>query len=236
MQDTLKTIEEIDQTQELQDFAWDVFENAGVVRHSYHLAPPLSEPNSNATEVFAVGFCERWQELYSQAEFRQSDPIPDRTMRYGAMLTWKAAMKLQPNTFQQEAYFFAMRAHGLIHGFGVPLYGPYNRHSCASFDFDRPLSEVQQDSLASIRVVAQAAHQRICVLLEDQDSRPRLTRRERDVLGWIAQGKSVSTIAIILGISPETVKTYVKRIYGKLDKSDRVGATVEAIKLDLIRL
>ncbi len=236
MQSIIKTIEALDRTREVQNFAWDVFRNAGVVRHSYHLSPALGDPTSNRSEVFAWGFSRRWLGLYQSAEFRRSDPIPERTLRYGALLTWNSAMAIGPNTSQNRLYFSAMREHGLIHGFGVPLYGPYNRHSCASFDFGKPLTEVSLESLAIVRVVAQAAHQRISVLLENAGNRPRLSQREKDVLEWMAHGKSTASIAIILGLSPETVKTYVKRIYGKLDKSDRVGATIEAIKLDLIRL
>ena len=36
----------------------------------------------------------------------------------------------------------------------------------------------------------------------------------------------------ILDLSPDTVKTYSKRIYVKLDVTDRVGAVVKALRLD----
>jgi DNA-binding NarL/FixJ family response regulator len=40
---------------------------------------------------------------------------------------------------------------------------------------------------------------------------------EREVLIWMAKGKSNTDVAAILSISPETIATYKRRIYGKLD-------------------
>ena len=61
-----------------------------------------------------------------------------------------------------------------------------------------------------------------------------LSEREREVLLWMSRGKSGSDIAAILAISPETVRTYIRRIYDKLDVADRVAATVKGLKLGLI--
>ncbi|HBQ92986.1 MAG TPA: hypothetical protein DD795_09625, partial [Erythrobacter sp.] len=43
-------------------------------------------------------------------------------------------------------------------------------------------------------------------------------------------------IGTILDISPETVRTYTRRIFDKLDTNDRVTATVRALKLGLVEL
>jgi LuxR family transcriptional regulator/LuxR family quorum-sensing system transcriptional regulator CciR len=61
-----------------------------------------------------------------------------------------------------------------------------------------------------------------------------LSERELEVLRWMAQGKSASDIATILAISPDTVKTYVKRLYEKLQVGDRVAAAVKGLRLGLI--
>ena len=52
-----------------------------------------------------------------------------------------------------------------------------------------------------------------------------LTARERDVLAMISQGFSNKSIARTLEISPETVKSHVKRIFLKL----AVGTRAEAV-------
>jgi len=47
-------------------------------------------------------------------------------------------------------------------------------------------------------------------------------------------GKSNTVIADIVGISPHAVNSYMRRIYLKLDVSDRVSAAFRALALGLI--
>jgi ATP/maltotriose-dependent transcriptional regulator MalT len=62
----------------------------------------------------------------------------------------------------------------------------------------------------------------------------RLTARERDVLAMISQGCSNKHIARTLEISPETVKSHVKRIFLKLAVSTRTEAVLRAVSLELL--
>lgn len=51
-----------------------------------------------------------------------------------------------------------------------------------------------------------------------------LSAREREVLHWVGQGKSNDEIGVILGISHNTVKNHLKRIFNKLSVSSRSQA------------
>jgi ATP/maltotriose-dependent transcriptional regulator MalT len=61
-----------------------------------------------------------------------------------------------------------------------------------------------------------------------------LTARERDVLAMISQGFPNKRIARTLEISPETVKSHVKRIFSKLAASTRTEAVSRAGSLGLM--
>ena len=63
-----------------------------------------------------------------------------------------------------------------------------------------------------------------------------LTPRERDVLAMISQGFSNKRTARALEISPETVKTHVKRIFLKLAVNTRTEAVYRAASLGLLGL
>jgi DNA-binding NarL/FixJ family response regulator len=62
-----------------------------------------------------------------------------------------------------------------------------------------------------------------------------LSDRESEVLALIAQGLTNAAIARELYLSVETVKTYVKRLYAKLDVHNRAQAAVAASDLQLTR-
>jgi DNA-binding CsgD family transcriptional regulator len=61
-----------------------------------------------------------------------------------------------------------------------------------------------------------------------------LSERERDVINLMAQGNSDKEIARSLAISPETVKTYVRRIFVKLNAYKRTQAVALAQSLGIV--
>jgi DNA-binding NarL/FixJ family response regulator len=58
-----------------------------------------------------------------------------------------------------------------------------------------------------------------------------LTPRATETLLWLAQGKTNSDIATILGITESTVKKHVQEIFEKLGIETRGAATVRALEL-----
>jgi DNA-binding NarL/FixJ family response regulator len=59
----------------------------------------------------------------------------------------------------------------------------------------------------------------------------RLTTREREVLQWLACGKTDRDIGCILGISPRTVQKHLQRMYEKLGVETRTAAVTRALRV-----
>ena len=51
-----------------------------------------------------------------------------------------------------------------------------------------------------------------------------LTRRQREIMDWIAEGKTSGEAAIILGISPRTVEKHLEAIFQRLGVENRIAA------------
>lgn len=66
--------------------------------------------------------------------------------------------------------------------------------------------------------------------------RSRLTPREHEVLGLLADGLSNRAIAEVLGISPHTVKFHVDALLDKLAARSRTQAVVQAVRSGLLEL
>jgi DNA-binding NarL/FixJ family response regulator len=62
-----------------------------------------------------------------------------------------------------------------------------------------------------------------------------LSKRERQILQMVANGKTTKEVARDLGISPHTVKTHLERIFEKLGANDRAQAVAMAIRMGLVR-
>jgi DNA-binding NarL/FixJ family response regulator len=72
--------------------------------------------------------------------------------------------------------------------------------------------------------------------LAERSAYPSLTRREIEVLDLISEGLRNKDIAVMLGISNETVQVHVKNIFAKLDVEDRTAAVHVALRRGIIHL
>jgi LuxR family maltose regulon positive regulatory protein len=68
-----------------------------------------------------------------------------------------------------------------------------------------------------------------------RSSKEALTAREQSIIKFIADGQSNKQIARTLGVTPETIKTHVKRIFIKLSAESRAQAVVRAQSLGFLR-
>jgi transcriptional regulator EpsA len=59
-----------------------------------------------------------------------------------------------------------------------------------------------------------------------------LSERERQIMTWVAMGKTNPEIGCILSISEFTVKNHMKSIFGKLDVTNRAQAVAKLTRVD----
>ncbi|RMD78397.1 MAG: DNA-binding response regulator [Gammaproteobacteria bacterium] len=69
---------------------------------------------------------------------------------------------------------------------------------------------------------------------QGQEEEIHLTERERQILQLIAKGYSRPEVAELLGLSLNTVSTYTKTVYQKLNVTRRAEAVMEAMRLGLV--
>jgi DNA-binding CsgD family transcriptional regulator len=145
-------------------------------------------------------------------------------------------------TFRASAlYNEYYRAIRIEHVTAVPIYVDHrflvsfvlNRGATAFTDRERDLLEIARPHLANLYRLGVAADRVREVPADvpfDVAAMP-LTPREREVLDWVAAGKTNRDIAAILGASPRTVEKHLERIYEKLGVETRTAAAMRALKL-----
>jgi LuxR family maltose regulon positive regulatory protein len=98
------------------------------------------------------------------------------------------------------------------------------------FDADRGTLKFANELLAQLRDSSRSARKPAA-----SRSREELTERERAIVESVARGRSNKEIARELGVTPETVKTHLKRIFQKLSAESRAQAVVRAQSLGMLK-
>jgi DNA-binding CsgD family transcriptional regulator len=69
------------------------------------------------------------------------------------------------------------------------------------------------------------------LLLTETRPKVELTKREQEVLSWVARGKTNAEIARLLWLSPGTVRKHLENVYAKLGVSTRTAAVARFLGL-----
>lgn len=209
----------------------------GANRTSYHFTPKLRSQTDNSVQLATAGFSKEWLKLYEEAGFRKYDPIPDIIMQHGEPMLWQEALSSRRLNKDEKKFVEKLDSHGLNEGIGIPLFGPKGRNAYSAFTFDPVQLTFDDRTIATVAALANAAHIRICNILDKQYERKvHLSERETQVIRLIANGRSNKAIAAELDIGGSTADTYVRRLFAKLDASDRTGASIRALELGVLKL
>lgn len=234
MQEFAADFEKIDDCEKILAYVYAFAAERGATALSYHYFPRFESPNSERTFVHGVGFSEGVLETFVEEGLMKIDPVPALVFANPPVLSWNRAAAMTADDPVAVRYFERMREFGELNGVSFSLYGPQSRDGYAAIVFERPPKEMPEGLITLLHGVLQAAHVKISQITVQSEEAVDLSERELEVLHWMSMGKSAANIAAILSISPDTVKTYVKRLYEKLDVGDKVAATVKGLRLGLI--
>ena len=190
--------------------------------------------NPSRLDVRNFGFPHGWMERYEAEEFDLVDPIPGYAMRTGRSFLWSDVEQEVEIAPAQARYLAEMRA-ALVDGVALPTFGRYRRMAYFGVGCANHLS-LSDFEMMMLHAGAQQAHIRLDQLAEQRIPQQALSSRETEILHWIAQGKSNADLAAIIGISPATAATYIRRLFTKLGVNDRVAAIVTALQRNLINI
>ena len=191
--------------------------------------------NMPATVPFQYGFSKEEVDLYLSLDFQRLDIVPRAALAAGVPIHWGDIWRDTELTGEERDFHEALREIDISDGFSLPCYGPGGRNGVVGIGKMGPGTDTSINHLSLLHYAAQAAHLRICGMFADEGTRDRqLSAREKEILHWVARGKSNNVIAEILSISPGTVDTYIRRIYEKLEVSDRTSAAVKGVGLGVI--
>jgi len=202
-----------------------------VVYHSSKLgASPSADPYIRLT------YPASWIKRYLQMGYIYVDPVVREGFQRVIPFRWN---ELTIQNATEFSFLTDALAHGVGPcGFSIPVLSKRGHRALFSISSSRSEQE-WNDFLATKRSmliqIANRLHCRVVVEIFGEE-RPHLTTRELECLRWTALGKATSEIAIILNISPLTVRDYLKSIRYKMDSVTSAQAVSKAVKLGLLIL
>jgi DNA-binding NarL/FixJ family response regulator len=133
-----------------------------------------------------------------------------------------------------------MSPPGVLNVMRVVLVGPPSRRQRLRAELPDGIDVVAEAAtISAARASGSSADAYVvaaAVVADDDPLVEPLTPRELQVLGLVADGLPNKAIAVVLGISDETVKFHLGSIFGKLGASNRTDAVRMALRRGLVPL
>jgi DNA-binding CsgD family transcriptional regulator len=214
-----------------EEFIDQMCRRLGVEYGSYATMNPMT----GAVQGYA-SYGQAWKRHYIEHKLHHVDPTIHR-----------AALSIRPvdwSSFARDAKFHAVFRSAddfgiSTQGITVPIRGPYGDRgllsvtaSISAADWKRLSPEI----VGELQTAAVHLHDAVmrAGLLVPPLARPSLSSREREVLQWVAAGKSQQDIGDILGISSRTVEVHLRSAREKLGALTTAQAVGRAIGLRLV--
>jgi LuxR family transcriptional regulator, quorum-sensing system regulator BjaR1 len=171
------------------------------------------------------------------------DPVIAASRTITAPLVWDFSI-YDPTNPKHVQMMDLRRSCNVSGGICIPVFEPYSGRSVLYLSGNS--FGTCEMTLTTLTIIAQSIASRINHLrstgvntvkrLSVFTTETHLSHREREVLGWIAFGKSSKDIAVIMSLSEHTINDYVNKAAEKLNASNRTEAVFRALMTNQIDL
>jgi DNA-binding CsgD family transcriptional regulator len=172
-----------------------------------------------------------WESLYAERRFQDVNYLPREVRRRADPFRWSDIDLINPN---ERALAEALIDNGFGDGLAIPSHGPGGYVGVVSLAFER-LDDVAPSERMAVTFAALVLHNRMRRLSPFKEAEiAKLSRRERDCMGFIAQGKSDWEISVIMGVAQTTIISHVQNAKRKLGAATRAQAVAKCLILGLL--
>jgi LuxR family quorum sensing-dependent transcriptional regulator len=178
-------------------------------------------------------------ERYVGQNYFIRDPVISELRRNLNPCSWSDIRETRDLKKSEKVILDEARDFGANDGFTIPIVTLSGQVSLfCPCGLDPDLSQRARAALEIIGIYSQHALKRALVQKQREDAAPHtpLTPREREIMQWVAVGKTDEEISDILSIGTTTVTSHVENAKQKLDAFRRTYAVVQAIRFGEISL
>ena len=235
----ITTINAAPSAKELLEIWKTCFHNFGFDHLTYSIFSSFSG-HEMAPPTYTSKISERIQKAYSDQLAKPYDPVLKYAFKTMESLWLSDAAALPYFQDNHPQTFIKKTLDTYQDALCIPIIGPnfLKGYICAAYNLKSGPSQKRFNKGDFINWyilgLSHLIHTRYSQLLMSMQMKVDLTKREIDVLQLVASGKTNRKIGKILGISINTVNTYLKNIFLKMNTTDRVTTAIKAYSLNLI--
>lgn len=199
-------------------------------RH-FALTHHLDIPRAPQPALRLHNYPDAWVDWFDRRRLGPSDPVHRASHMTAVGFPWSRLPRLIQLTARDREILERARQSGLGDGFTVPAHVPGESAGSCSFATG-PGEEAPADRLYLAQIVgglAFEAARRLVTARPRPGGKPQLTERQRECIYWAARGKTDLEIAVILGISHETVILHLKQARARYGVFKRTQLAVHAL-------
>lgn len=175
----------------------------------------------------------QWADYYDGHALGVTDPVHRASHVTSMGFCWSRIPQMIPLTASDRRVLMLGRDQGLGDGFTVPAHVPGEARGSCSFanQAGRPMPASMLPAAQLAGNIAFEAARRLWTTRGHMPVPPprHLTDRQRDCVLWVARGKGDWEIAIILGISEETVARHIKDACERYGVNKRTLLVIRAL-------
>jgi DNA-binding CsgD family transcriptional regulator len=204
------------------------------VDHLAYLGMNVPRPEENRPVFVISTYAKGWGERYRARDYQRIDPVLPESMKGILPLDWRNLPPLRPTAVR---FFGEAHEHGVKkQGLSIPIRGAKGDLAIFTVNTDLPAADwegFKQRNIREFLLMAFYFHQQVMALegFSSAADIRELSRRERDMLWWTAEGKTTKEIALILGLSDRTVRFYIENAMTKLRCHSKAQCVAKAIRI-----
>ncbi len=237
LEDFIEVTSRINSTERLFELFIHVLGGFGFDRVNFSVKYDLQVPIHQRRFGIISTYPADWQQYYIDQNFIDIDPVLRSASALVKPFAWKDLERSHPLTRQQHRFLRLGEEATLHNGLGIPLNGMRSQIAGVAL----ATSTRSQDYMRNRQLLAAFCNQFYATfkrLLGTSSpyspSMAHLSERETEILQHVAYGLTDEGVADALSMSENTVSYHMKRIFLKLNATNRVQAVVTGLASGLI--
>lgn len=238
MSDFVDRLSDVETREELQNVFERTVYDLGFSCFTYHMVKVVGI--GTRLPLVVTTYPKQWENRYFEQNYMTIDPVLEACFHRSLPYSWDEVVDPGALTEEQKEFFIEAGDFKLKNGISVPINGYKGEFALMTMVTDGTEKEAKktiEEHRHTAHLLTMYYHNHASSMVVGEALKrytPALTRREKEVLSWVANGKTTWEISEILSIGETTTLTHIENAKKKLNAPSRTQAVVKAIYQGLI--